>query len=163
MSAMAQQPSRREVLKTAVAATAAATLASSWSTRAFAADAGSQSARSLALWYDKPSTQWVEALPIGNGRLGAMIHGRVDEERLELNDNTLYSGEPGRRDLPQLNVSRTLDQVVQQLREAKYAEVTDWVSKNWLGRQQESYQPLGDLYLKFTVTASRSAIGASWT
>jgi alpha-L-fucosidase 2 len=72
----------------------------------------------------------------------------VGEERIELNDNTLYSGEPGRRDLPNLNVSKTLEQVNQQLREGKYAEVTDWVSKNWLGRQQECYQPLGDLYLK---------------
>src|SRR6059058_3526117 len=104
----------------------------------------------MMLWYDKPSTKWVEALPLGNSRIGAMVHGRVNEERIELNDNTLYSGEPGSRDLPQLNVSKTLDQVVQQLREGKYAEVTDWVSKNWLGREQECYQPLGDLYLKFS-------------
>jgi alpha-L-fucosidase 2 len=102
----------------------------------------------LTLWYDQPSKQWVEALPLGNGRIGAMLHGRVDE-RVELNDNTLYSGEPGARDLPKLNVSSKLNDVVQQLRDGKYAEVTDWVSKNWLGRQQESYQPLGDLYLTF--------------
>ena len=145
---MPKQPSRRDVLKGAVAATVAASM-STWPTASRGAEAASQPDRRLVLWYDQPSTRWVEALPIGNGRLGAMIHGGVEEERLELNDNTLYSGEPGRRDLPQLNVSKTLDQVVQQLRDGKYAEVTDWVSKNWLGRQQESYQPLGDLYLKF--------------
>src|SRR5688572_7383169 len=104
----------------------------------------------LLLWYRQPSTQWVEALPIGNGRLGAMIHGRVDDERIELNDNTLYSGEPGDRDLPTLNVSATLEQVVQWLREEKYAEANEWVCKNWLGRQQACYQPLGDLRLKFS-------------
>src|SRR5687768_6224784 len=150
MSAM-RQPSRRNVLKSAVAVTAAAAVAS-W--RASGGSAAEETkSRPLVLWYDKPSTQWVEALPIGNGRLGAMIHGGVDEERLELNDNTLYSGEPGRRDLPDLNVSKTLEQVNQQLRDGKYAEVTDWVSKNWLVRQQECYQPLGDLYLKFTSDA----------
>ena len=143
-------PSRRDVLKSAVAATAAAAMGTSWrSFGAAAAEPAKDDARHLVLWYDRPSTQWVEALPIGNGRLGGMIHGGVDEERVELNDNTLYSGEPGRRDLPNLNVSKTLDQVSQQLRDGKYAEVTEWVAKNWLGRQQECYQPLGDLYLTF--------------
>ena len=153
------QPSRRSVIKGAVmAAAAAATAQLTVPSQSCAQSAGSSASAgaaatdlsNLVLWYDKPSTQWVEALPIGNGRLGAMIHGRVDEERIELNDNTLYSGEPGRRDLTKLNVWRTLEQVNQQLREGKYAEVTDWVSRNWLGRQQECYQPLGDLYLKFT-------------
>ena len=145
-------PTRRDVLKSAVAVTAAAAVGSLRASMSFADDAATDD-RHLVLWYDKPSTKWVEALPIGNGRLGGMIHGGVAEERVELNDNTLYSGEPGRRDLPQLNVSKTLDKVVQQLREGKYAEVTDWVAKNWLGRQQECYQPLGDLYLKFAADA----------
>jgi len=122
----------------------------------------------------RPVWAWVQLWPLSGcwtsaatSRVGGMSHGlvdpttitaemavqiriwRVDEERIELNDNTLYSGEPGRRDLPKLKVSQTLEQVNQQLREGKYAEVTDWVSKNWLGRQQECYQPLGDLFLKF--------------
>src|SRR5438046_9630836 len=78
-----------------------------------------------------------------------MVHGGIDEERVELNDNTLYSDEPGMRDLPGLDVTKDLDKVVQMLRGGKYAEVQAFASKNWLGRQQESYQPLGDLYLRF--------------
>lgn len=48
----------------------------------------------LVLWYDSPARNWDEALPIGNGRSGAMIFGRTDNEQLQLNENTLYSGEP---------------------------------------------------------------------
>src|SRR5687768_8426748 len=143
---------RRDVLKGAVAATTTAALAN-WlpTSSALGAEAVQRSpGRVMKLWYDKPSTKWVEALPIGNGRLGAMIHGRVGEERIELNDNTLYSGEPGRRDIPSLDVTKDFDKVVQQLRDGKYEEVTAWVAKNWLGRQQECYQPLGDLYLTST-------------
>ena len=46
------------------------------------------------LWYDKPASQWVEAAPIGNGRLGAMVFGGVPAERLQLNEDTLYAGGP---------------------------------------------------------------------
>ena len=46
----------------------------------------------LTLWYRKPAQKWVEALPIGNGRLGAMVFGGVENERLQLNEDTLWSG-----------------------------------------------------------------------
>ncbi len=49
---------------------------------------------SLKLWYDKPAEKWTEALPIGNGRQGAMIFGNPLNEHFQLNENTLYSGEP---------------------------------------------------------------------
>jgi alpha-L-fucosidase 2 len=148
------QPSRRSVLKSAVmAAAAAAGSRAMGGSIAAAQDAGAAAAShqftNLVLWYDKPSTKWVEALPIGNGRIGGMVHGAVADERIELNDNTLYSGEPGRRDIPSLDVTKDFDNVVQQLKDRKYEEVTAWVAKNWLGRQQECYQPLGDLYLTF--------------
>src|SRR5688572_32985953 len=153
------QPSRRSVIKGAVmAAAAAATAQLTRPSQTCAQSAGSPASAgaadtdfsNLVLWYDKPSTQWVEALPIGNGRIGGMVHGRVADERIELNDNTLYSGEPGRRDIPTLDITKDFDNVVQQLlRDRKYEEVTAWVAKNWLGRQQDCYQPLGDLYLTF--------------
>ena len=50
--------------------------------------------RRLVLWYDKPASAWVEAAPIGNGRLGAMVFGGVPVERLQLNEDTLYAGGP---------------------------------------------------------------------
>lgn len=54
----------------------------------------------LALWYDKPAATWVEALPVGNGRLGAMCFGRVAQERLQLNEGTLFAGGPYNPDNP---------------------------------------------------------------
>ena len=54
----------------------------------------------LLLWYAQPASEWVEALPIGNGRLGAMVFGGVAVERLQLNDDTLWSGGPRDLDNP---------------------------------------------------------------
>ena len=48
----------------------------------------------LKLWYNKPARNWNEALPIGNGRLGAMVFGKVNEELIQLNEETLWSGGP---------------------------------------------------------------------
>lgn len=50
--------------------------------------------KKLVLWYDKPAIDWNEALPIGNGRLGAMIFGRAGEELIQLNEQTLWTGGP---------------------------------------------------------------------
>ena len=52
------------------------------------------------LWYGRAATKWVEALPVGNGRLGAMVFGDVGVERLQVNDDTLWSGGPGGWDTP---------------------------------------------------------------
>ena len=49
----------------------------------------------LKLWYDKPAANWNEALPIGNGRLAAMIFGDPSNERIQLNEETVWAGEPG--------------------------------------------------------------------
>ena len=51
--------------------------------------------KDLMLWYRQPAQEWTEALPIGNGRLGAMVFGDAEQERLQLNEDTLYAGEPG--------------------------------------------------------------------
>src|SRR5690242_19181929 len=54
-----------------------------------------QGARSnLLLWYRKPAEKWTDALPIGNGRLGGMVFGGIEDERLQLNEDTLWSGAP---------------------------------------------------------------------
>src|SRR5262245_39714251 len=52
------------------------------------------SAQPLTLWYERPAAQWVEALPVGNGRIGAMVFGGIEQERLQLNDDTLWAGGP---------------------------------------------------------------------
>ena len=77
-----------------------------------------------------------------------MVFGGVSEERLQLNENTLYSDEPGRRDLP-LDVTRDFDRVVEMLRRGEYAEADAIITHHWCGRAQACYQPLGDLRLAF--------------
>ena len=97
------------------------------------------------LWYDEPAAHWNEALPIGNGRLGAMVFGGVPEERLQINDDTLVSGAPGVDELP-LDVTRRFDEVVGLLRRRKFAEASDVITRNWTGRCWQCYQPAGDAF-----------------
>ena len=52
------------------------------------------------LWYRQPAARWLEALPVGNGRLGAMVFGGIDLERYALNEATAWSGAPGEHDNP---------------------------------------------------------------
>src|SRR5678810_1402180 len=60
-----------------------------------------QNNTALKLWYNKPSGKvWENALPIGNGRLGAMIYGNVNTETIQLNEHTVWSGSPNRNDNP---------------------------------------------------------------
>jgi alpha-L-fucosidase 2 len=99
------------------------------------------------LWYDQPAANWNEALPIGNGFLGAMVFGGITEEHLQLNENTLYSGEPS-QNYKNVDVTRDFDRVMQLLREGKNTEADETIRKNWLGRLHANYQPLGDLLIK---------------
>ncbi len=102
----------------------------------------------LTIWYAQPAKVWEEAIPIGNGRIGGMIHGGVDKEVIALNDDRLYSGEPGHRDV-KLDFTKDFTKVTDWLRQGQYAEAHEFITKNWLGRSQAAYQPLGDLSLEF--------------
>ena len=102
----------------------------------------------LKLWYDKPAEKWTEALPVGNGRQGAMIFGNPLNEHLQLNENTLYSGEPSST-FKNVNIQNDLPLVIIMLEEEKYVEADKYVTENWLGRLHQCYQPFGDLYLNF--------------
>ena len=100
----------------------------------------------MTLWYKAPAADWNGALPIGNGRLGAMIFGNADNELLQLNENTLYSGEPATR-FTDLDITATYPQMVQLLEEGKYMEAAELL-KQWTGRLHECYQPLGDWHIR---------------
>ena len=63
----------------------------------------------LKLWYTSPAADWNEALPIGNGRLGAMVYGNPKNENIQLNENTLWAGGPHRNDNP--NGKQSLSEV----------------------------------------------------
>ena len=101
----------------------------------------------LSLWYDKPAAEWVEALPVGNGHIGGMVFGRVDEELIQLNESTLYSGGPVKQ-----QINPDAFQYLSPIREALLKE-QDYSKANELCKKMqgyftESYMPLGDLLLK---------------
>lgn len=100
----------------------------------------------MRLYYTKPADQWVEAIPVGNGRLGAMVFGGVERERLQLNEATLWSGGPS-----EWNNAKG-PQVLPQVREAvfagRYADA-ERLCKQMQGPFNQSYLPMGDLHLSF--------------
>ena len=101
----------------------------------------------LKLWYRQPATQWLEALPVGNGRLGAMIHGGIGEEVLQLNEDTLWSGEP--YDTDNLDAVTHLSELRRLILEERNYAVAQKVARRMQGPYNESYQPLGYLRLNF--------------
>lgn len=108
----------------------------------------SDQAAPLRLWYDAPAAAWEDALPLGNGRVAAMVFGGVDRERIALNEDTLTSGEPP-SDLRSLDITKSYDHVNALIAEGKTVEADAFIKANWLGRNQPCYQPLGDLWLEF--------------
>jgi alpha-L-fucosidase 2 len=102
------------------------------------------------LWYRQPATTWNEALPIGNGRLGAMLFGGVNEERLQLNEDTLWSGAP--HDYNHPGAFEHLAEIRKLIAEQKFPEAEKLGNEKILGipKGQASYQPLGDLKLGFS-------------
>src|SRR3954464_15165290 len=93
----------------------------------------------LTLWHNRPSEKWTDALPIGNGRMAAMVYGGVDHERIPLNEDTLYSGEPP-ADLRSLDITKDFDQVRALIAAGRNAEADEYVTKHWLGRNQQCYE-----------------------
>lgn len=100
------------------------------------------------VWYRQPAQLWHEALPVGNGRIGAMVFGGVEHERLQLNEQTIWSG--NRSDYDRVGAYEHLPEVRRLLFAGKHAEADALVKKEILGdRPLGSYQPLGDLTLRF--------------
>ncbi|HOU15688.1 MAG TPA: glycoside hydrolase family 95 protein [Anaerolineae bacterium] len=100
----------------------------------------------LTLWYKQPAAAWTEALPVGNGRIGAMVFGGYPVERLQLNEDTLWSGWPKDCDNPA--ALPYLAQVREAVFAGEYARADELV-KHLQGPFNQSYLPLGDLYLEF--------------
>jgi len=101
------------------------------------------------LWYDKPAAKWVEALPVGNGRLSAMIFGGVSQERLQLNEGTLWAGGP--YDPVNPEAKEALPEVRLMVNEGKYREAAKLISAKVMAKPlaQMPYQTVGDLLLTF--------------
>jgi len=103
----------------------------------------------LKLWYEKPADGWTEALPIGNGRLGAMVFGGVEREHLQLNEDTLWSGAP--HDYTVAGSDKYLPIVRKLIFEGRPGQAEDIMGKYMMGdpARLQAYQPLGDLFLHF--------------
>jgi len=104
----------------------------------------------LKLWYTKPSgTVWENALPVGNGRLGAMVYGNVPQETLQLNEGTVWSGSPNRNDNP--NALAVLPEIRQLIFDGKQKEAEQLANKSILTKKSngQMFQPVGNLLLTF--------------
>lgn len=101
----------------------------------------------LKLWYQQPAKNWNEALPVGNGRIGAMIFGSVQEEKLQLNEAFLWSGGPQNGNNP--GAKGVLPKVREALWKGEYM-VADSLSRLMLGTYSARYITLGNLLLKNT-------------
>lgn len=98
------------------------------------------------LWYQQPAVEWADALALGNGRLGAMVFGGIKNERVALNDDTLWSGSPGQNDYyANIHKNGVYDRVRNLLSEGDYEGAHQLIHGNWMGRVVNCYQPLGDL------------------
>jgi alpha-L-fucosidase 2 len=103
----------------------------------------------LRLWYRQPAEAWTEALPVGNGRLGAMVFGGVARERLQLNEDTLYAGGP--YDPSDPGALLALPRVRELIAAGRYAEAQALANEKMMARplRMPSYQTVGNLLLTF--------------
>ncbi|WP_255157802.1 glycoside hydrolase N-terminal domain-containing protein [Siphonobacter sp. BAB-5385] len=110
----------------------------------------SQQKPALKLWYKEPSgTVWENALPLGNGRLGAMVYGNVGTETIQLNEHTVWSGSPNRNDNP--NALAALPEIRQLIFDGKHKEAEQRANQSILTKKShgQMFQPVGNLNLTF--------------
>ena len=107
----------------------------------------SATAQQHKLWYDKPASQWLEALPVGNSTLGAMVYGGTDTEEIQLNEETFWSGSPHNNNSPE--AKQYLARVRQLIYDGKENEAHALIDKYFFkGPHGMKYLPLGSLKLK---------------
>ena len=100
----------------------------------------------LSLWYRRPAQKWTDALPVGNGRLGAMVCGGTTSERLSLNESTVWAGQP--RNGNRATAHDVLPQIREAVAQGQYISA-DTLAKKMQGPDTDPYQPVGDLLLDF--------------
>ncbi|HAN00323.1 MAG TPA: glycoside hydrolase family 95 protein [Sediminibacterium sp.] len=101
------------------------------------------------LSYNQPATSWVSALPIGNGRLGAMVFGNPDQEQIQLNENTVWAGSPYRNDNPK--IAGSLEHLRKLIFDDKFVEAENLACQTMTSESSQGmpYQTVGDLFLTF--------------
>ncbi|WP_432936623.1 glycoside hydrolase family 95 protein [Kribbella sp. CA-253562] len=114
------------------------------------------------LWYDRPAASWLEALPLGNGRIGAMCFGGVGSDRIGLNDETLWSGGPETARLLATPLGATGGEAVQAVRDAMRAgdlRRAHELARGFHSGYCQAYLPLGDLLLETRIDGVVPAAG----
>ena len=108
-----------------------------------------QEAANLKLWYDKPAAIWNEALPLGNGRLGAMVFGDPAVERLQLNEETIWAGSPNTN--AHTKSIEALPKVRQLIFDGKFDEAQELATKDIMSQTNDGmpYQTFGSVYISF--------------
>ena len=103
----------------------------------------------LKLWYSQPAEKWTDALPIGNGRMGAMVFGRIADERIQFNEDTLWKGHP--HDYVRAGAGEQLSEIRRLLAEGNTRDATLLARGKFLSDpvRQKAYQPFGDLRIHF--------------
>ena len=109
-----------------------------------------RNANSLKLWYLQPAEAWTEALPIGNGRLGAMVFGKVQNERIQINEETLWTGGP--HDYNNYSAINNLSIARNLIFNDSLQKATDLIENKMLGNPKflQAYQPFCDLNIEPT-------------
>ncbi len=113
----------------------------------------SSDSKEMVVWYNKPAGNvWLDGLFIGNGYMGANVFGKVQNERIALNESTFWSGRP--HDYNDHDAYKYFDQIKNLVFADKFAEAEELVNEQFYGIPvaQQAYQPLGDLLLDFSVT-----------
>ncbi len=107
----------------------------------------------MVVWYNKPAGDaWLDGLFIGNGYMGANVFGRIQNERIALNESTFWSGRPHDYNDPEAH--EYFEQIKDLVFAGKYAEAEEMADEHFYGipAAQQAYQPLGDLLLSFRTT-----------
>ncbi len=104
---------------------------------------------SLNLWYDEPASAWTEALPVGNGRLAAMVYGGTEKETIQFNEETLWSGQP--HDYAHPGAYNYLKKIRELLWAGKQREAEELANQHFMSQPfgQLCYQPFGNILLEF--------------
>jgi alpha-L-fucosidase 2 len=108
--------------------------------------------KEMVLWYDKPAEAWLDGLFIGNGYMGGNVFGRVQNERIALNESTFWSGRPHDYNDPDAN--KYFGQIKDLVFAEKFDEAEKLANEHFYGipAAQQAYQPIGDLLLNFNLT-----------
>jgi len=146
---------RREAVALALVSGGAGAVVAGLPTAAVAAPA--QAASETLLWYTRPAAVWTEALPVGNGRIGAMVFGGIGAERLQLNESTLWGGGPYDPVNPQARAS--LPEVRRLIFAGRYAEAEAYAQAHVMATplKQTKYKSVGDLAITMLGVADAQA------